>query len=142
MKKLILFLIIAGVFIFTGGVEAKLLPRFTNKSKNVRQRVVSSGLVVSPKLRFDRQALILTLSNLDKVKNVTYTLMYKTNGIDQGAQGTLDSSSSGQSVLRELLFGTCSDVCRYHSNITNMKLEIVIELLSGKQTLRRYRIKV
>ena len=141
MKKLILLSIIVGTFIFTGGVEAKLLPRFTNTSKSVGQRIVSSGLIVSPKLRFDRQALILTLSNLNKVKSVTYTLMYQTNGVDQGAQGTLDSSS-GQSVLRELLFGTCSDVCRYHSNITNMKLEIITELPSGKQTMRRYRIKV
>lgn len=141
MKKLILLSIIVGAFIFTGGVEAKLLPRFTNTSKSVGQRAVPSGLVVSPKLRFDRQALILTLSNLQKVKSVTYTLMYQANGVDQGVGGTLDASS-GQSVLRELLFGTCSDVCRYQSNITNMKLEIVTELPSGKQTLRRYRIKV
>ena len=141
MKKIVLLMIIGGAFFFTRGVEAKLLPRFSNTSKSVGQRVVSSGLVVSPKLRFDRQALILTISNLHKVKNVTYTLMYQTNGVDQGAQGTLDSSS-GQSVLRELLFGTCSDVCRYHSNITGMKLEIVSELPNGRQTLRRYRIKV
>jgi len=116
------------------------LPRFT-KTSNIGQRVVSSGLVVSPKLRSDRQALVLTLSNLQKVKNVTYTLMYQTNGVDQGVGGSLDSSS-GSSVTRELLFGTCSDVCRYHSSITNMKLEIVSELPNGRQTLKRYRIKV
>ncbi len=141
MKKIILLLVIGGVFFFTGDVEAKLLPRFTNINKSVRQRVVSSGLVVSPKLRSDRRAIVLTLSNLQKVKNVTYTLMYQTDGVDQGVGGTLDSSS-GSSVTRELLFGTCSDVCRYHSNITNMKLEIVSELPNGRQTLKRYRIKV
>ena len=141
MKKIILLLVIGGVFFFTGDVEAKLLPRFTNINKSVRQRVVSSGLVVSPKLRSDRRAIVLTLSNLQKVKNVTYTLMYQTDGVDQGVGGTLDSSS-GSSVTRELLFGTCSDVCRYHSDITNMKLEIVSELPNGRQTLKRYRIKV
>ena len=133
-------MIIGGAFLNTRGVEAKLLPRFT-KTSNIGQRVVSSGLVVSPRLRSDRQALVLTLSNLQKVKNVTYTLMYQTNGVDQGVGGSLDSSS-GSSVTRELLFGTCSDVCRYHSNITNMKLEIVSELPNGRQTLKRYRIKV
>ncbi|VVA44407.1 conserved hypothetical protein [Candidatus Roizmanbacteria bacterium] len=141
MKKIILLLVIGGVFFFTGDVEAKLLPRFTNINKSVRQRVVSSGLVVSPKLRSDRRAIVLTLSNLQKVKNVTYTLMYQTDGVDQGVGGTLDSSS-GSSVTRELLFGTCSDVCRYHSDITNMKLEIISELPNGRQTLKRYRIKV
>lgn len=140
MKKIILLMVIGGVFVFTGVVEAKLLPRFT-KTSNIGQRVVSSGLVVSPKLRGDRQALVLTLSNLQKVKNVTYTLMYQTNGVDQGVGGSLDSSS-GSNVTRELLFGTCSDVCRYHSNITGMKLEIVSKLPNGRQTLRRYRIRV
>ena len=140
MKKIILVMIIGGAFFFTSGVEAKLLPRFT-KTGNIGQRVVSSGLIVSPRLRSDRQALVLALSNLQKVKNVTYTLMYQTNGVDQGVGGSLDSSS-GSSVMRELVFGTCSDVCRYHSNITNMKLEIVSELPNGRQTLKRYRIRV
>ena len=141
MKKIILLLVIGGVFFFTGDVEAKLLPRFAKTSKSVGQQIVSSGLIVSPKLRGDRRAIVLTLSNLQKVKNVTYTLMYQTDGVDQGVGGTLDSSS-GSSVTRELLFGTCSDVCRYHSDITNMKLEIISELPNGRQTLKRYRIKV
>ncbi len=142
MKKFILLMIIGGVFVFTGVVEAKLLPRFTRTNKTAGQRTVSSGLVVSPKLRRDRLALIITFSNLQKVNNVTYTLMYQTNGKDEGVSGTIDSSA-GTSVTRELLFGTCSaGVCRYHPNITNMKLEIISELSNGKQTLKRYKIKV
>jgi len=129
------------VFIFTSIVEAKYLPRFTNINKNVGIRIISSGLVVSPKLRNDRRALILSLSNLQKVNNITYTLMYQTNGKDEGVSGLIDSSA-GSSATRELLFGTCSDVCRYHENITNMKLEIISVLPNGKQTLKRYRIKV
>lgn len=143
MKRLIFFLSILVVFFVFGSlVEAKLLPRFTKTGKTAGQRIVSSGLVVSPKLRRDRLALIITLSNLQKVNNVTYTLMYQTNGKDEGVSGTIDSSA-GSSVTRELLFGTCSaGVCRYHQNITDMKLEIVSELPNGKQTLKRYRIRV
>ena len=129
-------MIIAGTFLFANDVEAKFLPRFAG------QRIVSSGLVVYPKLRPDRLALIFTLSNLQKINNVSYPLMYQTNGKDEGVSGTIDSSS-GLSVTRELLFGTCSaGVCRYHPNITGMKLEIVSELSNGKQTLRRYKIRI
>ena len=129
-------------FVFTGSVEAKLLPRFKG-SGNVgkRQATSYSGLIISPKIRSDRLALILNISNLQKVNSVTYTLMYQTNGEDQGISGTLDSSS-GSSATRDLLFGTCSDVCRYHQNISNMKLEVVALLSNGKQTLKRYRIKI
>lgn len=125
-------MIIGGAFVFTSIVEAKLLPRFIKTNK----------MVVSLKLRRDRLALILSLSNLQKVNNITYSLMYQTNGKDEGISGTIDSSA-GTSITRELLFGTCSaGVCRYHPNITNMKLEIVSDLPNGKQTLKRYRIKV
>ncbi len=142
MKKIVLLMTIGLVFVFSGVVEAKLLPRFSRTSKITGQRTILSGLIVSPKLRRDRLALILNLSNLQKVNNVTYTLMYQTNGKDEGVSGTIDSSA-GTSVTRELLFGTCSaGVCRYHPNITNMKLEIVSELPNGKQTLKRYRIRV
>jgi len=54
-------MIIAGTFLFANDVEAKFLPRFAG------QRIVSSGLVVYPKLRPDRLALIFTLSNLQKM---------------------------------------------------------------------------
>ena len=142
MKKIILLMIIGLNFVFTGSVEAKLLPRFKG-SGNVgkRQATSYSGLIISPKIRSDRLALILNISNLQKVNSVTYTLMYQTNGEDQGISGTLDSSS-GSSATRDLLFGTCSDVCRYHQNISNMKLEVVALLSNGKQTLKRYRIKI
>ena len=142
MKKVILLIIFGGIFLFTNDVEAKLLPRFSNNSKNTGQRIVSSGLIIYPKLRSDRLALIVTLYNLQKVNNVSYTLMYQTNGKDEGVSGMIDSSS-GISTTRELLFGTCSSgVCSYHKNITNMKLEIVSKLPNGKQTLKRYRIRV
>lgn len=141
MKKIILLIIIGLIFVFSGAVKAKLLPRFKKAGSGRQQAVSYSGLVISPKIRSDRQALIVTISNLQKVNSVTYTLMYQTDGEDQGVSGTLDSSS-GTSVTRELLFGTCSDVCRYHQNISNMKLEIVSLLPNGRQTLKRYLIRI
>jgi len=142
MKKIVLLITIGLTVVFSGEVEAKLLPRFKGVGNIGNKQIASySGLVISPKIRSDRQALIVAFSNLQKVNNITYTLTYQTNGEDQGVNGTLDSSL-GSNVTRELLFGTCSDVCRYHPNISNMKLEIVSQLPNGRQTLKRYRIKI
>ncbi len=121
-------------------VEAKILPRF----KTVRKAggAVATGALVSARLRSDRQALLTTFSNLQRVNNITYTLMYQTNGVDQGVSGSLDSSA-GNSVSRELLFGTCSSgVCRYHGNITNMKFEVVSELPNGKRVIKRFKVRI
>lgn len=139
MSKKFLFIFLLSLFFLVLPVEAKLLPRFAGSTG------ISGGsasFFVSPKLRGDRKALIVYFGNLSKVKSVSYTLMYQGSGSDQGAMGSLDSSG-GNSVNRELLFGTCStSVCTYHENISGMKLEVTVEQLSGKRTIKRYRIKV
>ncbi|OGK24415.1 hypothetical protein A2954_02890 [Candidatus Roizmanbacteria bacterium RIFCSPLOWO2_01_FULL_37_12] len=141
MKKLILIIILLFLFLAktTQVVEAKLLPRFRTVSK--KGVGFSSGVVVSPRLRPDRKALNVFFNNLSKAKNITYTLIYQTDGKDEGISGSIDSSS-GNSTTRELLFGTCSaGVCRYHTNLSGMKLEIETTLLNGKKTLKRFKIR-
>lgn len=139
MKKIIYFATLFLFLLFLTPVEAKLLPRFQNVKRVSRG---SSGAYVSARLRGDRLALIATFGNLQKVANATYTLMYQTAGVDQGISGSLDSSS-GNTVTRELLFGTCSNsVCRYHGSITNMKLEVNLDLPNGKRVIKRFRIRV
>ena len=143
MKKAILIsgiYLLASFFILATKVDARILPRFQNKG--VARGAVYSGLIVSPRLRSDRRALLVTFNNLQKVKNATYTLIYHTGGKDEGASGTLDSSA-GNSVSRELIFGTCSSgVCRYHTNLTSMRFEVMSELPSGKRSLKRFRIRI
>ena len=143
MKKAILIsgiYLLASFFILATKVDARILPRFQNKG--VARGAVYSGLIVSPRLRSDRRALLVTFNNLQKVKNATYTLIYQTGGKDEGASGTLDSSA-GSSVSRELIFGTCSSgVCRYHTNLTSMRFEVMSELPSGKRSLKRFRIRI
>ncbi len=128
--SVIVFLIIVSIFIVPSA-NAKLLPRF--QGKPAAKAVVVSGVVVSPRLRFDRGALVVYFGNLNKANSVTYTLMYQSSGVDQGVSGTLDSSS-GNAITRELYFGTCSSgVCRPHGDLNNMKLEVISELTNGKK---------
>lgn len=140
MKSLIMiFVAILSVF-FAPSANAKLLPRF--QGKPATKVVVTSGVVVSPRLRFDRGALVVYFGNLNKANSVTYTLMYQSSGVDQGVSGTLDSSN-GNSLTRELYFGTCSSgVCRPHGGLSNMKLEVTTELTNGKKTLKRFKIRI
>jgi hypothetical protein len=142
MKRSILLCVILLIIpLFNVTLAARLLPRFKS-SKGIKQGSVSSGVIISPKLRGDRLALNIYFGNLQKVSSVFYTLIYQTNGKDEGISGEVNSSG-GNSTNRELLFGTCSSgVCRYHENISNMRFEVQTELPSGKKTLRRYKIKV
>ena len=140
MKKFTFWLIVIGYWLLVTSsiVEAKVLPRFRGSGG----RIISSGVGVSAYLRSDRLALVVNFSNLSKANNVSYTLSYQTNGKEEGIGGSIDSSG-GNSASRELLFGTCSGgVCRYHTGLTNMKLEVTTELASGRRTLRRFRVRI
>lgn len=142
MRKLIAFIAILFINITINPdlIQAKVLPRF---QKSVKRAVTySSGPSISAKLRADRKALNLYISNANKAGSISYTLSYRTNGVDQGVAGTIDPGGQ-TSLSRELLFGTCSSgVCRYHTGITNAVLEVTSTLTSGKRVLKRFRIKV
>lgn len=143
MKRFLAFAIAFGLLlslhpsIAEGG---KKLPQ-ARGGKGKTTGSVGSSLGISPRLRGDRKALLVSFSNVQNAQSISYTLLYQTNGQEEGAIGSVNPSQG--TATRELLFGTCSrNVCRYHSNITNMKLEVVAKLKSGKTQTRRYRIRV
>lgn len=96
----------------------------------------------SVRLRSDRKATVISLFNLSNIQNVSYSLVYTANGVEQGVAGTINASGQN-SISRELLFGTCSKaVCTYHRNISNMRLRLTATTKSGVTLVKAYRIKV
>jgi hypothetical protein len=107
-------------------------------------RVYSTAGRVGSSVKFNggRNGLVIYFSGLTNAKSVTYTLSYESNGISQGAMGTISNITTATDS-RELLFGTCSGgVCRYHQNISNAKLVITSKLKSGLTTRKTYRIRI
>lgn len=101
----------------------------------------STNITISPKLRSDRLALIVNFSNLSLAKSVSYNLSYASKGVEQGVVGNINNFTTN-TASRELLFGTCSSgVCKYHTNLANMKLVVTTTLKSGAKLSKSYRIK-
>lgn len=142
--KILSFLLIFSFFIltFTKNVEAKVLPQAQKTAVKTTAVKPGSTINVSPRLRTDRRALVVYFSNLQNAKLVSYFLTYKQNGQEEGAMGGLNLTGAG-SQSAELLFGTCSkNVCRYHTGITNARLEVSYTSTSGKKYLKKFKIKV
>ncbi len=143
MKKFsILTLLIFSLF-FVSSVEAKVLPQAAKSGpKMAVTKSAGTTIGVSPKLRVDRRALIVNFSNLQNAKNVSYMLVYSSNGQQEGAMGAIHLTGSS-TASQELLFGTCSkNVCRYHTRIKDARLEVSYTNKSGKKYLKKYKIKV
>lgn len=142
MKKFIL------LFVFTLLLfHSFTLNQALAKKKIVRQgasTVVSGGsrLVIKPRLRSDRRALIVNFSNLGVVSSFSYELIYTSSSIPQGVAGTITPRGE-ESTQRELLFGTCSrNVCRYHTGISGMKFVVTSTLKSGIKVRKTFRVRV
>ncbi len=144
-KQIAIFLLftIFSVFVFAKISEARVLPQAAKAGKSSSFKTSkSSGINVSPKIRKDRKAVIVYFSNLQNASVVSYVLTYGQNDQAEGALGSLTIGNS-DTASQELLFGTCSkNVCRYHTNIKNVKLEVTYTLKSGKKYIKRFRIKV
>ena len=144
MTRILSIFILIVLFFFGLGItftEAKMLPKRAS-FKAAKKGRGGSQIVVSAKLRGDRRAVNVYFANLNQASSVAYTLSYQTGGKQEGIGGSIDTRGV-YSTSRELVFGTASGgVYRYHSNITNARLEVVTTLKSGKKAIRRFRIKV
>ena len=135
-----LFLLIFLVAFLAQSALAKVLPQAGKGSKIGTK--ISSGIIVYPKLRTDRKALIVSFANLQNSSAVSYLLTYQTLVQQEGAKGTLKMDGSKNTSV-ELLFGTCSkNVCKYHTGISNARLEVAYTSTSGKKSIKKFKIKV
>lgn len=145
MKKIVGFLILilfSTSFLTTEVLAARKRIRGRRaRRKTARKTRFYGGALSSVKLRADRRALLVNLSNMGNLVAVSYELTYLANGVSQGVVGSIDPALE-PAAFRELLFGTCSaGVCTYHTNISNMRLKIISKLKSGLTIIKPYRIR-
>ena len=112
-------------------------------SRGSVQPVAVRGISFS-KARISRatRSVVVTFTNLDKARKVTYELQYAARGIPQGVVGSI--TPAGQtSDTRDLYFGTCSrGVCTPHTSITGASLIIRTTTTGGGVNAKRYRVKI
>lgn len=126
----LLFVMLSGVTLKDASAAAK---------KKAPKKVT---VVTSPSVAPNKQSVSLYLANLQKTQNVQYQLSYLTNGKQEGAGGTITTKGK-YSLSRKLLFGTCSNkVCRYHKNLKNAVLTVVITFQDGTSTTKTFKLRV
>lgn len=114
--------------------------KFIPKKTSVK-RVVSGSIPANVRYRPDRLALLLSFTNFSGIESVSYSFTYDTNGLPQGAGGTI-TAANNPTTVRELLFGTCStSVCTYHHNLANARLTLTAKLTNGRTMTKGYRVK-
>lgn len=142
MEKFIavLFFLIAVVLLNPSGADAakKFVPK---KSSGKSSSVKGTSIPAVVRYRPDKMGLLLSFSNFSGIDSVSYLFTYNTNGMPQGAGGSINANNN-PTAERTLLFGTCStSVCTYHYNLTNAKLTLTAKYTNGATRTKLYRIK-
>ena len=137
-KKLVTFLIV-GLFILIGG---GLLVMSGNKKAEpvVEQAPVEEqvsmikpediGLILTASA--DNRKVILEVKNTEGLSGLDYELSYTSKGdIPRGVIGHIDIKQEGKPVKQEITLGTCSDVCHYDENVSDIKLILKVAKTDG-----------
>ena len=140
-----LLVTVISVLFFVRVAEAKVLPQ-AGRAPITGIAIKSTGTTIGvyPRFRADRKALVVSFTNLQNAKSVSYSLVYSQGplGQQEGAGGALNLI--GQTTNKvELLFGTCSaGVCKYHTGIKDARLEVSYTSVNGKKYLKKFKLKV
>ncbi|MBI4096258.1 MAG: hypothetical protein HY425_00900 [Candidatus Levybacteria bacterium] len=138
-KKLIAFLAIAVIILIGGGifiissnkkpvpVQAEQAPS-EEKVSIIKPEAIGLSLTQTA----DKKKVIFEIINTKDISGIDYELSYTSKGnIDRGVNGTIDAEQLGQMVKREIDLGTCSDVCHYDQDISNIKLILKVVKTDG-----------
>ena len=80
----------------------------------------------------DNRKVILEVTNTEGLAGLDYELSYIAKGeLPRGVIGHIDVKQAGKAVRQEITLGTCSDVCHYDEDVSNIKLILKVTKTDG-----------
>jgi len=141
MKKRISWYLLALMMLLYFGVTPAMAAKKRVWGKTiVTTAPKSAGLTVSARFTGWKQYLNVSFKGVASTKDVSYELIYSSNGVDQGAGGKVYASEGN--ISKSLFLGTCSfRVCTAHKNISNVRLRIAYQTTDGNSVTKNYKVK-
>lgn len=88
------------------------------------------GLVLSASS--DNRKVILEITKIEGLSALDYELSYTSKGdISRGVIGHIEIKQEGKPIKQEVVLGTCSDVCHYDEDVTDIKLILKVTKTDG-----------
>ncbi len=129
IAAVILILLAGGIFLlFSKKTETKQLP-VTEEASIPALKPEDIGLTLE--MDSSGQKVIMKIENVSDITSVDYQLSYTSTGdIPRGAIGHLDVKN-GQPINQQIVLGTCSDVCHYDDDVSDIKLVVKVTKTDG-----------
>lgn len=79
----------------------------------------------------DGKRVIMEIAKTEGLTSIEYQLSYTSKGdIPRGVIGTTEVK--GNTIKKEIILGTCSDVCHYDQDVSNIKVILKVTKTDGK----------
>lgn len=131
---------VAMCFVFFGNTPALAAKKRVWGKTIVTTASRNNPLTISAKFSGWKQYLNVSFRGVANTKDITYEIIYASNGVDQGAGGRVNSNEGN--VTKSLFLGTCSyRVCTAHKNINNVRLRVSYLTSNGQNVVKNYKVK-
>lgn len=125
-------LVTGGFLILSSGKKAAPAPIALAPSEEVvltiKPEEIGLLLTASP----DNKKVILQVANTTGISGLDYELSYTSKGdIPRGVIGHIDIKVVGKPVTQDITLGTCSDVCHYDQDVSDIKLILKVAKTDG-----------
>lgn len=139
-KKLIIFSLIGlvvligvGVVVFSSNKKAPAAPPIEQAPLEEQVSTIKPEEIgLSLMMTSDNRKVILEVANTAGISGLDYELSYTSKGdIPRGVIGHIDIKLAGKPINQEITLGTCSDVCHYDEDVSDIKLILKVAKTDG-----------
>lgn len=122
-------LVVGGFFVLSSKKASNSSQQDSQEEQVLTLKPEDIGLELS--LSDDSKKVTMEVTKVDGITSLEYQLLYNSKGdVPRGVIGTLDIK--GETVKKEIVLGTCSDVCHYDEDVSDIKIIVKVIKSDGK----------
>jgi len=128
----ILLIVGGGFFVMSSNKKAAPAPVEETPAEEQVVAISPEEIGLSLEQSSDNRKVILEVTNTEGLAGLDYELSYIAKGeLPRGVIGHIDVKQAGKAVRQEITLGTCSDVCHYDEDVSNIKLILKVTKTDG-----------
>ncbi|MBI2028497.1 MAG: hypothetical protein HYT07_02695 [Candidatus Levybacteria bacterium] len=128
----LIIVLIGGFFILSPGkkTEPDLVTKLPIEEQITEINPEDIGLTLTASA--DNRKVILEVNKTEGLSGLDYELSYISKGdIPRGVIGHVDIEQEGDPVAQSITLGTCSDVCHYDEDVSDIKIIVKVSKTDG-----------
>jgi hypothetical protein len=137
-KRIIIGIVVAiaviagGIFFFLTNKESVPEPIQRTIEEEVIQTLEPEDIGLDLSLSKNETEAVLEIIDTEDIAEIEYELSYSAKGdVPRGVIGHIEVDSPGDAISEEITLGTCSDVCHYDEDVTDIKVILKVIKLDG-----------